>query len=214
MLIKKGLKVRTKSCKWCKKRFTPTYSTLQLVCSKKCAFAYVRKINDKKDKVKIRKIKDSLLTHSDYEEKLQKIVNAIARKIDEHYPCISSGRTTGKMNGGHYISVAANNSIRFNLHNIHKQSFSDNHFKSSNRDGYDMGLMARYGLKYFDFVKYELTAKYPSVKLSIPELKAAISQARSFLAMLSEMGDALHSYTASGCMELRDMANYQIGIYK
>lgn len=204
-------KANLSTCKnrFCKDKFIPTYSTVQLVCSYACAIAYSRQLEEKQDKARTKELKAKLETHSDYEEKLQKVVNAIARKIDEGKPCISSGRYKGLMNGGHYISVAANNSIRFNLHNIHKQSFSDNHHKSSNRDGYEEGLIARYGHEYFEYVKYELTAKYPHVKLSIPELKEAIKKARQFLRTIKDV-----PILAKDARRARDMANKEIGIYK
>lgn len=205
------MKTKPRKCKFCKVKFLPTYTTVQPVCSYKCAIAYSRRLEEKQDKARTKELRAKLETHSDYEEKLQKVVNAIARKIDEGKPCISSGRYKGLMNGGHYIAVAANNSIRFNLHNIHKQSFSDNHHKSSNRDGYDEGLKARYGQEYFEYVKYELTAQYPSIKLSIPELKEAIKNARR---VLKELQYYTGKLSLPSLIDTRTYANQQIGIYK
>lgn len=209
------MKAKPRTCKECKKKFKPRYSTIQPVCSVRCAILHSKKIERQKDKKRTIELRKKLETHSDHEEKLQKVVNAIAREIDKYMPCISSRRTKGKMNGGHYISVGANSSIRFNLHNIHKQTFSDNHFKSSNRDGYDVGLIDRYGHKYFDMVKYGLGRKYRDVKLTKEELKVAIKKARE---VLKEFTDQDHCpgarFLPDDLMKMRDYANKKIGIYK
>lgn len=200
--------MRTCRNKKCGKKFMPTFNNLQKVCSPLCAVALVCQLAEKKDKIRMREMKVKTRTHSYYEEKLQVIVNAIARKIDEKEPCISSGRKTGKMNGGHYASVGSNNSIRFNLHNVHKQSFADNHFLSSNREGYDKGLIARYGQEYFDYVKYGLTKDFPEVKLSKDQLRACIASARAFLKELNE-----GKWSEATGIEKRNVGNMKIGIY-
>ena len=57
---------------------------------------------------------------------LQPKINEISRLIDFGQPCIATGNTKGKMNGGHYISVGANRTLSLNLHNIHLQSEHSN----------------------------------------------------------------------------------------
>ena len=60
---------------------------------------------------------------------IQPKINELVRIIDNGQPCIATGNF-GKMNAGHFYHAGGSSQIRFNLHNIHIQSFESNHFKS------------------------------------------------------------------------------------
>lgn len=208
----------------CGKSFTPTFSTLQKVCSPRCAVAIARKqsreakvrilIERIKERERTKALKDKAATPSELSEKLQEVVNAIAREIDKGAPCISCGLTTGKPQGGHYHSVAANSSLRYNLHNIHLQDFQCNHILSSNRGGYEAGIIERYGARYLKFIKVEIVREYKLIKLSKAEIIEATKKAREFLRWLRADGDIGECPRAFTAIQLRERANKFIGIYK
>lgn len=65
--------------------------------------------------------------------RLQDKINIIVRLIDKGLPCIATKRIPNQMHAGHVFSRGSNPTIRFNLHNIHRQSAQSNHFQ--NDDG-------------------------------------------------------------------------------
>lgn len=210
------MKNPTRKCKNCGDVFVKKGS-LQQFCMVKdeCIKAFWEKINTPKEKQKVwnrekKTLKEALKTKSKYESDLQDIVNEIARLIDSNAPCVSSVRTSGKMNGGHRFSVGAWPSLRFNLYNIHKQSFADNHYKSGNPDGYDEGLLMMYGQEYYDMV-HGLKLKYPRINLTIPEIKEAIITARE---IRREMKLRPCNFLPQNRIDLRGWVNEKLGIYK
>ena len=66
-------KVRRKRCKECNELFTPTYSTTQMVCSPKCAYAYSKK----KDQQTKEKNKDILLQLEKEKKDLKKLTTLL-----------------------------------------------------------------------------------------------------------------------------------------
>jgi len=104
------------------------------------------------------KTRESLKTLSDWKRSLQTEINTIVRLIDNGYPCIATGRNTGKRNAGHYISVGSNDTIRFHLENIWVQSEESNTHQSGDTIKYQQGIIdllkkhfARNPLKEFRF---------------------------------------------------------------
>jgi len=140
---------------------------------------------------------------------LQPIINAIARKIDHGQPCIATGSFNGKMNGGHYVSVGSNPTLRFNLHNIHIQSMHSNSFKGGDNLRYQDGLKSVYGLDYFNFVD-SLRKDYHVLKLDIETIKSTISISRKILKDLPEN----EIYTPLDRIRLRSEINQKLGIYE
>jgi len=103
------------------------------------------KLSEKKAKehrVWKKETKEESIITGDWKGKLQIEINAISRLIDKNCNCISCSPDTPikKIFGGHLISVAANSSIRFNLHNIHRQCYSCNGNKGGAQIEYLAGL--------------------------------------------------------------------------
>jgi len=114
-------------CKQCKKKFEPRTRTTEQVCSITCAIEYAKSdkgkiIQDRLSRERKKEQIETIKSLSDWKKELQPLINKIARLIDYGQPCIATGSFNGKMNGGHRIAVGANETIRFNLHNIHIQS--------------------------------------------------------------------------------------------
>jgi len=152
--------------------------------------------------------KVAVLSPDKYRAKhLQPIINEISRLIDFGQSCIASGNF-GKMNGGHYISVGANRTTALNLHNIHIQSFESNHHKSGDQINYRLGLIERYGKKYFEFI--ETLQRHRPLHLSTPEMIEIASKASRIRLELRRNEEQKTPYER---IELRNKINIELGIY-
>jgi len=207
--------MKLKTCKICKVKFEPL-KPLQQVCSPACAILLAEKNkgkNEKKEKTKIKKdLREAAKTISTYRKELQIIVNKIVREIDAGFNCISSNRAY-KTNdqAGHYYSVGAYPSLRFNLHNIYSQSVSDNLYKSGNQIGYTKGLIDTFGDGWIKIVT-KLPEEYKSIKLTKEDLKECIINAKDFLKAVQEFKQS-NTITISHRIYLRNQGNQMIGIY-
>ena len=91
-----------RTCKNCKKKFEPTYSSVQSVCGYTCTYVYSKMQDQKKAKKKRKSDKKNKKTiHSDVyipenKETLQKEINHIARLIDKGCRCIDCDRMQAK----------------------------------------------------------------------------------------------------------------------
>jgi hypothetical protein len=161
----------------------------------------------KEKKKSIKKAKDAIKRKSDYERELQTLINSIVRLIDNDKGCISCNHGwdnpwTRQKHAGHRISVGSTPELRFNVFNIHLQCSICNNWKSGNERSYDKGLINHYGEDYLKSTRY-LRLKYPSLHITIPELKEAINKAKIIKKRVLD-GDTL----------TRKEINDFIGIYK
>lgn len=196
---------KAKICKVCEKEFLP-YTTTQPVCSFDCLIIYN---SEKEVKKRVKAIKKGLLTHSDYTQVLQELVNKIVRNIDTNFPCISSGRTTGQMHGGHLFPTSSYPEIRFNLFNIWKQSASDNKYKSGNINDYRANLTKLFG-KEAEYI-FELQKRFKILKLSSYELQDKIKIAKQ---IIKEQNEGLHiAVSSDDRLTIRSILNKRLNIY-
>jgi len=122
-----------------------------------------------KDKSKQAKIKVE-----NWKKKLQTKVQEIARLIDHEQLCLARQIECKQAHGGHVLSKGGHAEMRFNLHNIHKQSAYSNTFK--NDDGLmQEGIIREYGKEYLDFIKSLISYQVP--KLSNLEYHEAYKRA-------------------------------------
>lgn len=162
-----------KTCKVCKVKFEPKYSSLQLVCSAKCAYEYGKKQVEKKNKEAKKEAKEKLLTHKDYLKMLQVVFNTYIRFRDKDKPCISCEKPTkSKVDASHYYSVGGYPNVRFDEMNVHKSCVFCNRHLHGNIHGYTDGLIKRIGETEFTLLR-ERAYQMP-LKLSIPEIKEKI----------------------------------------
>jgi hypothetical protein len=203
-------------CKACKKAFNPQYPK-QACCSIRCAIE-LSKIKDEVQKQEMRHVREwkkakktEHKKHGHYESDLQTEINAIIRIIDKGQYCISHQGPGKKINAGHYHSVGANNSIRFNLLNIWLQCESCNGYKSSNRSGYDVGLVAIFGQDHWLYINQGIVRDYPIIKMSIPELIEKTKLARSIKNRLLANPPLIMS--DEDRWRIREEINEEIGIY-
>lgn len=210
-------------CKVCKQPFIPKHSTLEKTCRQyECMVEYALQVaKDPKNKVNAEKLEkkdwferkanltfESMSSDAYRSKVIQPIINEIARLIDYGQPCIASGRYTGKMAGGHFVSVGANRSVSLNLHNIHIQSFESNSFKSGDESNYRLGIIKTYGQQYFDFMDSLRHLKGIDLSKSIlSEIKPVITQIRN------DLKRNTIKRTPQERIELRNEINEKIGIY-
>lgn len=210
-----------KRCKVCGEKFTPSYSSLEPTCQEydcKVAFALKTVEKQRADREKKKKqaaaketkaLRDKWKDAPELKKELEKEVNSISRILDAKSGCIScNGHTTPS--GGHYHSVGANGSLRYNLDNIHLQDYNCNGNKGGNIIKYDLGLIERYGKEYWEYVKFELVHKYPILKMAKHEYESKISIARGIVKWL-KLQD--RTFTPKERLEYRKKFNEQLGMY-
>lgn len=99
-----------------------------------------------------RKRKEALKTKSQWAKEAQAAVNKFIRIRDHGKPCVSCGslpaqKFGGSMDAGHYRSVGASSSTRYNVFNIAAQCVKCNRWKSGSAVDYRIELIKRIGLE-------------------------------------------------------------------
>jgi len=141
-------------------------------------------------------------------KKIQPVINEIARLIDFQQPCIATGRTYGKMAGGHFISVGANRASALNLHNIHLQCYESNGPSGGDPLLYRSGIIKTYGLEYCEFI--ESMREIAKLGLKRFELEQIHERAKMFRIKLKK---DLKKLSNSERIEKRNEANEFINVY-
>lgn len=163
------------------------------------------KVKVKKEKA--RKSKEDKDKITDWKNKLQEKVQEIARLIDYDLNCLARPERKGQMHGGHVIAKGGNSQMRFNLHNIHRQSAQSNKWFSDDIKMRE-GLEREYGKEYLDFV---LGLKsYPVPKHSNLEYQEFYKKACK---IANRLRKGLTKRTPQERIILRDKANLEIGVY-
>jgi hypothetical protein len=204
-----------KKCKYCGNPFTPKFSSFEKHCqSDDCRYKYAmeelakRKVADKKKQEKL--VKEKMSQYKDnttnWKNKLQAEINTIVRAIDNGLPCLAKKRF-GKIHAGHVFSRGSNTTIRFNLHNIHRQNAQSNHFQ--NDDGLlREGLTNEYGQDYMSFVS-ELR-RTPALEYKNIEYKEFALKAHDIATRLLKLN---LEYSLKNRLIMRNKINQEIGIY-
>ena len=142
----------------------------------------------------------------DWGKKLQTEINGIVRAIDYGLTCLAR-RKRGQIHAGHVFARGGNQTIRYNLHNIHRQNAQSNHFQ--NDDGLlREGLINEYGSEYMEFISD--LRQTPSLTFNNNEYRELTIKARLILKDLL-LKDRI--YSKSERIELRNRINVEIGIY-
>jgi hypothetical protein len=171
-MIVKPLKLKT--CKQCKIKFIPS-KPLQSVCGFTCSLAYTLALKQKKEaleSLKERKVTkeklEKLKSKSEYLKDAQRWVNKYIRLRDADLPCISCGRFhTGQFHAGHFRTVGACPSLRFELSNIHKQCAPCNNHLSGNITLYRQSLIKKIGIEQVEWLESE----HPPKNYTIDDIK-------------------------------------------
>ena len=157
------------------------------------------------DKVQHKKDKEAA---KNWSKELQVKVNLIVRLIDKGLPCLATNRIPKQTHGGHVFARGGNQTIRFNLHNIHRQSAQSNHFQ--NDDGLlREGIVKEYGQEYMTFIAD--LRRTPQLHIT-NEQYHQIYKLASKIALRLKKAD--NEYSLEDRIRLRNSINKELGIYE
>jgi hypothetical protein len=151
-----------KKCRVCKKQFNQ-FNSMQVVCSPSCAHkhgqlvvAKGKKSHERVERNLMRERRQLIKTPSDLKREAQIPFNKYIRLRDHLEPCISCQRHhSGQYHAGHYISVGASGSLRFNEDNCHKQCSACNNHLSGNIVHYRVNLIEKIGIRKVEKLEHD-----------------------------------------------------------
>ncbi len=169
-------------------------------------FLKVNKSNfEKEQKKKEKERKNEII---DWKPKLQTKINFIVRLLDIGLPCLARNYHPGQMQAGHVFARGGNQYIRYNLHNIHRQSAQSN--GKQNDDGLlREGLVNEYGQSYMDFISN--LRQTPKPEYMNHEYMDFTRHASSIANELKRQGRIFP--TTEERIYMRNEINNQLGIY-
>ena len=150
-------KVKRKRCKECEQLFTPTFNTVQMVCSPICAIKYSKRLKSKQND----DLQDAFIEKKQKETLSTLLKNTVStchlyiRLRDKHKPCISCGCNWHKdFHAGHFYKAELFSTIKFNEYNINGQCQKCNLRKEGNESEYSVNLPKRIGTEAFEELDY------------------------------------------------------------
>jgi len=164
-----------KTCKICRVKFSPTYSTLQPTCTNvKCVLSWSKKVEEKKGKRELKAMRERQKSISQWRRELQQVFNKYIRERDKGKGCISCGtKLQGKYDAGHFYSVGSYPNLRFHESNCFGQCVWCNQHKHGNLLEYQIGILKRIGKHQLEQLQ-EL--RNEPLRLSLEEIKIKINQ--------------------------------------
>ncbi len=172
------------------------------------ATVWDKKVQKKTVSRKKEKEKELRKNTTNWKEKLQGKVNEIVRIIDNGQPCLARGFINYQMHAGHVYARGGNQTIRYNLHNIHRQSAQSN--KWQNDDGLlREKLSEEYGNDYMEFISD--LRRTPAISYKQFEYEHLYSKAcKTALKLKKSITQPLNKNQR---IELRNQVNIELGIY-
>lgn len=168
-------------CKNCKDKFEPRKFNWKYCEKEECNTIGIKELLDKSRKQQQKQqrkqkaqIKESIMTHSDWLKRLEKVFNEYIRKRDINKPCVSCGAKAGTftLSAGHFYSAGNYSFLRFNEINVHGQCwYNCNKNKHGNIAEYRQKITERISeeeLKWLD------ENRHNDLKMSIEEIKEQI----------------------------------------
>jgi len=200
------MKPKKKKCKVCNTEFEQ-FNSLVSWCSPYCGYKLSQeKLKDKKAKewkAEKKQLREKL---TNWKSKFQDEINKIVRLIDKDLFCLAR-KTGGQMHAGHVFARGGNQTIRYNLHNIHRQCARSNHFQ--NDDGLlREGVVEEYGQDYMNFIS-ELR-KTPALDISNSEYKELYYKAKKIVLRLKK---ADLNYSLDNRIIIRNKINKELAVY-
>jgi len=142
---------KPKQCPVCPNTFIPQYSSLQQVCSPKCAVIFN---SEKEVKKRVQQMKVEVEGTNQLEKAARLIFQKWIRERDKDLPCISCNKTDAELgpnmfDSGHFFSAERFSGLKFDETNVHKQWKKCNGVNMhGNLVEYRKGLINRYGEDY------------------------------------------------------------------
>jgi Bacteriophage Lambda NinG protein len=127
----------------------------------------------KEDRLSIRERKEAIKKKSEVKKEVERVVNTYIRERDKDQPCISCGSYTSYpfFHAGHFISVGANDTLRFEPDNIHKQCCKCNTHGNGMYGPYRINLIKKIGIERVEWLEGPHNPKHYS-KEDLQALKA------------------------------------------
>ena len=152
MIASKSPKPRKCKAKGCEQQFIPRNS-MHVACCGSCAHSIDRAKNEQAEQRKRsderkadRARKQELKPLKWFHARTRIAVHKYIRTRDRDRPCISCGTThAAQWDAGHYVSVGADSSLRYDFNNIHKQCSVCNKHLSANLIRYRQNLIPKIG---------------------------------------------------------------------
>lgn len=198
-------------CKTCKQKFTPkTFNQKNCFDNDECIKAeFLLKRKNTWDKEK--KEKEPVLKPQKFKLTLAKECQKLARMIDTKfgYNCIDCDRPfAAQQDGGHFKSKGSNQSLAYNLHNIHSQrsECNCNGIGGGRERQYYNGLVKRYGQEYANYVDVGLQKEYKYIGLKNVEIPQKIEIVRKIIRDFD-------TFVLTDGKQARELFNTIIGIY-
>jgi hypothetical protein len=168
---------KTKKCAICKETF-PLFRSMQKVCGPKCAEQLVEmkrlKEAAKREQEERKKTRERLIELKPRKwwlAKAKKALHEYIRTRDEGKSCIScdtlllrAGRLGGDYDAGHFRAVGSAKHLEFVENNIHGQCKHCNDHLKGNRDGYEAGLIERFGIGYVEALKNDDAPRHLTIQ--------------------------------------------------
>lgn len=156
---------RMRKCSCCGEPFQPSRIGQQ-VCGPDCAQSFARRIKEQQERKADKARRQSLKTRQDWLREAQAAFNAFIRERDWDQPCISCGRFhDGQWHAGHFRSIGAQASLRFDELNVHKQCAPCNNHLSGNIVEYRLRLIGKIGQVAVDWLEMD----HPPIKYTIED---------------------------------------------
>lgn len=208
----------SKTCKICKEKFEPKYSSVQCVCSPKCSYEYAKRQREKKEAKKKKEWNQKAREWKQNDPKnksnprniLSKEIQKLARLIDVSFNlkcCCCNKPIEGSGHGAHYHNKQGNENIKYNLHNIHRSRAHCNEHNSEHKKGYYIELEKRYGTEYRDYIEHDLRLQYKEMHFTIDEINNALKTTRKLIREFD-------TFQFNDPVSARNQLNAVIGLYK
>ena len=181
----------TPICAHCSKPFTRRYSTLQAVCSPKCATRKVaadKKAAARAERSTEKARREAIKTLPELKAEAKKWMHLWVRLRDQAAGCISCGdplpgaAVGGAFDAGHYRSVGSAKHLEFDPRNVHGQCKHCNQYLGGDPVRYRIGLIARIGLAEVEALERDETPR----KLTRDQVREIRDHYRAAAAMLKK----------------------------
>ncbi len=179
------MKQKPKTCKVCRTRFVPLYSTLQPVCTNvHCVLEYAKLSKHKKEKSELKAMRERVKSISHWRRDLQQVFNQFIRLRDANKGCVSCGKPlVGKYDAGHFFSVGSYPNLRFTETNCFGQCVECNQHKHGNLLEYREGILERITYEQLEEL---LAKKNLPLRMTLPEIKERIQYYKNKIKQLKQ----------------------------
>lgn len=160
-------------CKNCKEKFEPK-TFLQKYCFKdECIRVFVEKTREKTWKKTKAKVKQDLMTLSDYLRLTQQIFNKYIRlKARGGYCCSCGSELKNKFDAGHYMNANNHWAVRFDERNVWAQCVNCNQHKHGNLIEYRRFLVKHHGEEWVQKLEQDARVTRKFTKDELKEIMA------------------------------------------